>query len=83
MPTPQDWRTEVYKGMEVHVAALPHDADATLWDYTVRIAWPGEEAASESEIIAKAGDDADYPDKEAAIAAGLRKGYAMVDEATK
>jgi hypothetical protein len=75
----QDWHTESYKGMEVHVTALPHEDDSR-WDFTVRIAQPGDDAASESELAAESGDDADYPSEEAAIDAGFIKGYSMVDE---
>lgn len=78
-----DWHTESYKGMEVHVSALPHAGAESLWDYTVRIAWPGDDVASDSEIVGKSGDGADYPNREAAIAAGFQKGYAMVDAAIR
>jgi hypothetical protein len=79
MADQQDWHTESYKGMEVHVTALARDAAASSWDYTVRVAWPGDNAASDSELIAKSGDDADYPSKQAAIEAGFIKAYALVD----
>ena len=51
MADEQDWLTEEYKGMEIYVTALPHEGSASLWDYTVRIAWPGEDPSSEGEII--------------------------------
>jgi hypothetical protein len=76
----QDWHTESYKGMDVHVSALPHDGSATKWDYTVRIAQPGEDSSSSSELTAESGDDRDYLTREAALEAGFAKGYAMVDE---
>lgn len=76
----QDWRTESYKGMDVHVSALPHEGSATKWDYTIRITQPGEDSTSASELTAGSGDDDDYPSKEAAVAAGFARGYAMVDE---
>jgi hypothetical protein len=75
----QDWRTEFYRGMDVHVTALPH-GDSALWDYTVRITQPGEDPGSSNELVAQSGDDADYPSREAAVEAGFRKGYAMVDQ---
>ncbi|MEN3293039.1 MAG: hypothetical protein V7642_2292 [Burkholderiales bacterium] len=83
MADQQDWRTESYKGMDVHVTALPHDPSGSRWDYTVRISQPGEDSSSESELTAESGDDADYPSKEEAVQAGFAKGYAMVDELLK
>ncbi|HEV2610816.1 MAG TPA: hypothetical protein VGU61_11160 [Noviherbaspirillum sp.] len=74
----QDWHTESYKGMDVHVTALPR-ADGS-WDFSVRIAQPGEDAGSASELSDRSGDDGDYPSEEAAVEAGFVKGYSMVDE---
>jgi hypothetical protein len=79
MTNEQDWHTESYKGMDVHVTALPHDASRSSWDYTIRIAQPGEDSSSESELTAESGDDADYPSEEAAVQAGFVKAYSMVD----
>ncbi|HJV82871.1 MULTISPECIES: hypothetical protein [Oxalobacteraceae] len=79
MENGQDWHTESYKGMEVHVTALPRDDKASRWDYTVRVTQPGEDASSESELSAESGDDADYPSRDAAVEAGFVKGYTMVD----
>jgi len=79
----QDWRTEEYRGMEVHVSALPRDRFRSRWDFTVRVAQPGEDSSSKSELTAESGDDAAYPSKEAAVQAGFAKGYAMVDELMK
>lgn len=78
MSNEQDWQTETYKGMEVHVSPLPQDSGK--WDYTVRIAWPGEDSSSESELSGSSGDDADYPSREAAVAAGFARGYQLVDQ---
>jgi hypothetical protein len=83
MTNEQDWHTESYKGMDVHVSALPREASHSSWDYTVRITQPGDDASSESELAAEAGDDADYPTAEAAVQAAFAKGYAMVDELLK
>jgi hypothetical protein len=83
MANQQDWRTESYKGMDVHVTALPHDGASAKWDYTVRISQPGEDSSSESELAAESGDDADYASKEEAVQAGFAKGYAMVDALLK
>lgn len=83
MEPQQDWHTESYKGIDVHVTALPRDDARSSWDYTVRIAQPGEDTSAESELTAESGDDADYPSEEAAIEAGLLRGYAMVDELLK
>lgn len=80
MADEQDWQTESYKGMDIFVTALPHEGSASLWDYTVRVAWPGEDATSEGEVVGKSGDDGDYPSREAAVQAGLLKGYALVDQ---
>ncbi|HJV85151.1 MAG TPA: hypothetical protein VJ698_06715 [Noviherbaspirillum sp.] len=80
MESGQDWHTESYKGMEVHVTALPHERDSSRWDYTVRIAQPGDDSTSESELTAESGDDADYPTRDAAVEAGFIKGYTMIDE---
>lgn len=76
----QDWHTESYKGMEVHVTALARDDSLSSWDYTVRVAQPGEDAGSASELTAQSGDDDDYPSPESAVEAGFLKGYLMVDE---
>ena len=75
----QNWRTEFYRGMDVHVTALPHAAVPGRWDFTVRVAQPGEDAAYESELSANAGDEADYASAEEAVEAGFTKGYKMVD----
>lgn len=75
----QDWHTEAYKGMEVHVTALARDASCTCWDYTVRVTQPGEDSSSESELTAESGDDADYGSEDAAVEAGFVKGYSMID----
>jgi hypothetical protein len=75
----QSWRTEYYRGMDVHVSALPRNARHTSWDYTVRVTQPGDDAGSESELTAQAGDDANFDTEEAAIQSALLKGYAMVD----
>lgn len=79
----QDWHTEIYKGMEVHVTALPRDDVGASWDFTVRITQPGDDAGSQSELAGQSGDDADYPSEEAALQAGFVKGYALVDELQK
>ena len=73
----QDWHTESYKGMDVHVTALPRDDGR--WDFTVRIAQSGEDTGSASELTDRSGDDGDYPSENAALEAGFVKGYAMVD----
>lgn len=75
----QDWQTESHNGMEVHVTALPRDASHTAWDFTVRVAQPGEDSSTEEGLIAKSGDHDDYTTKEAAVEAGFVKGYAIVD----
>lgn len=83
MALKQDWRTESYKGMDVHVCALRRSDLPQRWDFTVRISQPGEDTGSESELTAESGDDADYPSREAAVQAGFEKGYAMVDDLLK
>ena len=75
----QDWNTDIYRGMEVHVTALER-ADGKGWDFSVRIAQPGEDASAEGELTDQSGDDGDYPSMQAAIEAGFRRAYAMVDE---
>ncbi|HYD95940.1 MAG TPA: hypothetical protein VEC01_11485 [Noviherbaspirillum sp.] len=77
MTSEQDWQTEYYKGMDVHVTALPRSD--TSWDFTVRVTQPGEDSASEAELAAASGDDGDFPSREAAVEAGFVKGYSMVD----
>ena len=76
----QDWQTESYKGMDVHVTALAR-ADGR-WDYTVRVAQPGENTEASGDLAAMSGDDGDYPSQQAAVEAGFAKGYAMVDDMT-
>jgi len=83
MEPQQDWQTESYKDMEVHVTALARDEAQTTWDYSVRITQPGEDAGTASELTAQSGDDADYPSREAAVDAGFVRGYAMVDALLK
>ena len=75
----QDWQTEAYKGLEVHVCALQRDEQGEHWDYTVRIAQPGDDASSESELTAESGDDAEFATAEEAVEAGFMRGYALVD----
>ena len=79
MEEEQNWRTEEYKGMDVHVTALPHENSRAKWDYTVRIAQRGADAGAAAELTAGSGDDDDYSTPEKAIEAGFAKGYAMVD----
>jgi hypothetical protein len=79
MEKQQNWSTELYKGMEVHVTVLQKEDAHHQWDYTVRISEPGVDSSAESELIAESGDDDDYPSPDAALAAGFAKGYAMVD----
>jgi hypothetical protein len=79
----QDWQTENYKGMEVHVCAVRHGNDGNdgdRWDFEVRVAQPGEDAAYESELTAETGEGAALPSREKAIEAGFAKGYALVDK---
>jgi hypothetical protein len=80
MTPAQEWRTEEYKGLDIHVSALPHEQQRDKWDYTVRIAQPGVDAAAAAELAAGSGDDDDYSDAEQAIAAGLKRGQAIVDK---
>lgn len=79
MEPKQDWQTEEYKGMEVHVTALARNDARSSWDYTVRVTQPGEDSSAESELAASSGDDADYASEEKAVEAGFVRGYAMVD----
>ena len=83
MASEQDWQTELYKDMEIYVTALPHKGAHALWDYAVRIAWPGEDPSSDSEVIGKSGDDADFSSREAATQAGFIRGHALVDSLSK
>ncbi|OGQ51229.1 MAG: hypothetical protein A3J24_12515 [Deltaproteobacteria bacterium RIFCSPLOWO2_02_FULL_53_8] len=80
MTDQQNWKTEEYKGMDVHVTALPHDDRKFKWDYTIRIADPGADSSAESALVADSGDDGDYPTEQAAVEAGFIKGYALVDK---
>ena len=81
MAAPQSWRTEQYKGLDVHVTALPHGA-TKKWDFTVRISDPGADSSALSALAASSGDDDDFPNEEAAVQAGFVKGYALVDKLT-
>lgn len=80
MEQQQNWSTELYKDMEVHVTTLQKENAAHQWDYTVRICEPGVDATAASELVAKSGDDADYLSTNDALAAGFAKGYEMVNE---
>lgn len=80
MTSEQNWRTEEYKGMDIHVSALPHGKEEGKWDYTVRIAQPGVDAGAAAELAAGSGDDDDFSSPEQAITAGLRQGQQMVDK---
>ncbi|OGB26868.1 MAG: hypothetical protein A3I66_21700 [Burkholderiales bacterium RIFCSPLOWO2_02_FULL_57_36] len=82
MIVPQSWRTEEYKGLDVHVTALPH-GDTEKWDYTVRISDPGADSSSFSMLTGGSGDDDDYSTEEAAVQAGFMRGYALVDKLMK
>ncbi|RJF96076.1 hypothetical protein [Noviherbaspirillum saxi] len=82
MAQQQDWHTEEYRGIEVHVSPLPRNKNKTSWDYSVRVAERGDDSGSASEVSAQSGDEgveAGYPSAEAAVEAGFKKGYAMVD----
>jgi hypothetical protein len=79
----QEWQTEYYKGMEVHVCAVLHEGAEERWDYEVRIAQPGEDASSESELTADSGEGVSLPSREKAVEAGFAKGYALVDQLTQ
>lgn len=79
MTVPQSWRTEQYKGLDVHVTALPHGS-TRKWDYTVRITDPGADPSSLSTLAADSGDDDDFSSEESAVQAGFVKGYALVDK---
>jgi hypothetical protein len=76
----QSWQTEEYKGMDVHVTALPHRGTISRWDFTVRVTDPGADSSAASALVAGSGDDDDYATEEAAVQAGFSKGYALVDE---
>lgn len=84
MTDQQSWRTEEYKGMDVHVTALPHGNakskwDKSKWDYTVRVTDPGVDSSAMSVLAAASGDDHDYSTEDDAVRAGFAKGYALVD----
>jgi hypothetical protein len=79
MTNEQEWQTESYKGFDVHVTALPHETPDRLWDYAVRVAYPGDDATAESEITARSEDDEDFESAHAAVEAGFIKGYTIVD----
>ncbi len=82
MTVRQSWRTEQYKGVDVHVSALPH-GDTKKWDYTVRISDPGADTSSFSALTDGSGDNDDFSSEEAAVQAGFRQGYALVDKLGK
>lgn len=79
MTAQQSWRTEQYKGLDVHVTALPH-GDTKKWDYTVRVTDPGADSSALASLAAGSGDDDDFSTEEAAVQAGFVKGYALVDK---
>jgi hypothetical protein len=83
MEKQQNWSTELYSGMEVHVTTLQKQGAKYQWDYTVRVCEPGVDSTAESELVAESGDDADYASPREALAAGFAKGYAMVDQIKK
>lgn len=80
MEKQQNWSTELYKGMDVHVTVLQKEDGSSKWDYTVRISEEGVDASAQSELIAASGDDADYGSSNEALAGGFAKGYAMVNQ---
>ncbi|RQO36135.1 hypothetical protein DBR37_07340 [Herminiimonas sp. KBW02] len=83
MEKQQNWSTELYQGLDVHVTTLQKEAPPQLWDYTVRVCEPGLDASAESELAAESGDDADYASAAEALAAGFSRGYALVDRIRK
>ncbi|HTH45415.1 MAG TPA: hypothetical protein VL528_10065 [Oxalicibacterium sp.] len=83
MEKQENWSTEFYKGMDVHVTVLQKEDGSRQWDYTVRVSEPGVDATAESELAAKSGDDGDYASPGEALAAGLSRGYAIVDQIRK
>jgi hypothetical protein len=80
MLTEQSWRTEEYKGMDVHVTALPHDRSRSKWDYTVRVTDPGTDSSAVGALATGSGDDGDFLTEEAAVEAGFARGYVLVDK---
>jgi hypothetical protein len=80
MEKQENWSTEFYKGMDVHVTVMQKEDASGRWDYTVRVSEPGADSSAESELTAESGDDGDYQSAEAARAAALIRGYAMVDQ---
>ncbi|WP_293778061.1 hypothetical protein [uncultured Oxalicibacterium sp.] len=81
MEQQQNWSTELYKGLEVHVAPLKKERKTgNLWDYTVRICEPAADSSAQSDLLTASGDDGDYASEEEALAAGFEKGYALVDQ---
>jgi hypothetical protein len=83
MEKQENWSTEFYKGMDVHVTVLQKEDGNGQWDYTVRVSEPGVDSTAESELAAKSGDDADYASSGEALAAGFARGYAIVDQIRK
>lgn len=83
MEEQQNWSTEQYKGMDVHVTVLQKEDGSGRWDYTVRVTEPGVDSSAEGELTAESGDDGDYAAPDEALAAGLARGYAMVDQIQK
>jgi hypothetical protein len=79
MVSEQSWRTEEYKGMDVHVTALPHDRSKSKWDYTVRVTDPGTDSSAVGALATGSGDDGDFLSEEEAVEAGFAKGYTLVD----
>lgn len=75
----QSWRTEEYKGMDIHVTALRHGDDNSKWDYTVRVTDPGVDSSALGALATESGDDDDYLTEEAAVQAGFARGCSLVD----
>lgn len=80
MDKQQEWSTEIYKDMEVHVTTLAKQNKPGFWDYTVRVCEPGVDAGSASELVTGSGDDDDFSSSDAALEAGFKKGYTLVDK---
>ena len=78
--TGDDWRVEVYRGVDVHVLVSQRGDAAGRWGYEVRISQEGLDAADASEAEVLTSGDQVFPTRHAAEVAAFSTGYARVDK---
>ncbi|TWG79245.1 hypothetical protein L602_000700000610 [Cupriavidus gilardii J11] len=75
-----DWRVEVYRGVDVHVRVAERGDGTGRWGYEIRISQEGLDAADASEVEIISSGDQVFATRHAAEVAAFSVGYANVDK---